>query len=301
MKVTCLGTGSPEPDPHRASAGYLVEVADARILLDCGGGVFDRLVQAGRAPRDITHIIFSHLHSDHMLDYARLVHAAWDMGGAPLQVFGPAPIAAITRKLFGADGVFAHDLTARTEHPASQAVWQARGGELPRPWPAPRVHEVPARASDLARPVCAGDGWQARACVVPHVQPYLDCLALRVESGDAAVVYSGDAGLCRALQALCADADLLLHWCYRLDGEETGDESDAPLFTRLSPGPRAIARMASRARVKHLLLTHLRPATDTAAGRAAALAMVREEFTGAAGIACDLMQIELPASPAPTP
>jgi ribonuclease Z len=109
----------------RASSGYLVEVGADRILLDCGGGVFDRLLQSGRRPSDITHIVFSHLHSNHMMDYARLVHAAWDEGGVPIKVYGPKPISAITEKLFGRDGVFAPDLVARTEHPASQEVWTA--------------------------------------------------------------------------------------------------------------------------------------------------------------------------------
>ena len=135
MKLTVLGSGSPEAYVRRASSGYLIEVGQDRILFDCGGGVFDNLLRAGLQPTDITHIVFSHLHSDHMMDYARLVHAAWDEGGAPIKVFGPAPIKAITQGYFGRDGVLAHDLRARTDLPQSQQVWVARGGTLPRRWP----------------------------------------------------------------------------------------------------------------------------------------------------------------------
>ena len=78
MIITCLGTGSPEPSLKRASSGYLVEVENKNILIDCGGGVFGRLLEAGLFPHQITHVIFSHLHSDHMLDYPRLIHAIWD-------------------------------------------------------------------------------------------------------------------------------------------------------------------------------------------------------------------------------
>ena len=99
MKITCLGTGSPEPHIRRASSGYLVEVGNDKILLDCGGGVVTRLIESGRLPSDITHLFFSHLHSDHMMDYARLVHCAWDEGSKPLLVHGPKPIAKITEKL----------------------------------------------------------------------------------------------------------------------------------------------------------------------------------------------------------
>ena len=39
MKITLLGTGSPEPTKRRASSGYMVEVADETLLFDCGGAL----------------------------------------------------------------------------------------------------------------------------------------------------------------------------------------------------------------------------------------------------------------------
>ncbi|MEM8951280.1 MAG: MBL fold metallo-hydrolase, partial [Pseudomonadota bacterium] len=74
MKLTILGSGSPEAYARRASSGYLLEVAGQRILFDCGGGVVSRLVEAGFRPSDIDYLFFTHLHSDHMIDYARLIH-----------------------------------------------------------------------------------------------------------------------------------------------------------------------------------------------------------------------------------
>ena len=51
MKITCLGTGTPESHmKQRASSGYLVEIGDDRILLDCGGGVVSRLIEARLSP-----------------------------------------------------------------------------------------------------------------------------------------------------------------------------------------------------------------------------------------------------------
>jgi len=131
-----------------------------------------------------------------MMDYARLVHAAWDESGAPLKIFGPRPIAAITDKLFGPEGVFAHDLRTRTELAPSQMVWLSRGGELPRPWPTPEVTEI--------RPGFSLDrrGLRVLSREVPHAQPVLDCMAFRVEAGQGSLVYSGDAGLCDGLERL---------------------------------------------------------------------------------------------------
>ncbi|MEL7099423.1 MAG: MBL fold metallo-hydrolase [Pseudomonadota bacterium] len=278
MKVTVLGSGSPEAYAPRASAGHLVEIGDTRILLDCGGGVFDRLLQAGFKPSEIDVICFTHLHSDHMMDYARLIHAAWDEGGAPVHVYGPAPIGAITDKLFGADGVFAHDLAARTEHSASQDVWQARGGTLPRPWPAPIVTEITPGFAH------SSGAWRLASCEVPHAQPHLTCMAFALSAGGKKLVYSGDAGMCNALEKLAVGADLLLHWCYRMS-----DQQDVPAFFKMAcPTPPEIAAMAQRTGARRLVLTHMREMNDTAEKQARALAEMKAAFDGPSSIAEDL-------------
>ncbi|MEM7270469.1 MAG: MBL fold metallo-hydrolase [Pseudomonadota bacterium] len=226
MRITCLGTGTPEPHVRRASSGYLIEVADDVILFDCGGGVFDRLVQAGKRPSDLTHIFFSHLHTDHFIDYGRLLHAAWDEGKADIQVIGPAPVAQITERLFGRDGAYAHDLIARTELPQSQQVWLARGGALPRDWPKPVLTEVEPGFS------WEGDGWRVTSCEVPHAQPFLTCMALRIDCHGRSFVFSGDAGRSKPLERLAEGADLLIHWLYALGSEESIQKSLKTISTR---------------------------------------------------------------------
>jgi len=283
MKITLLGTGSPEAHKDRASSGYLVECGDSKILFDCGGGVFDRLLQAGLQPGDITHLFFSHLHSDHMMDYARLVHAAWDEGAKPLSVFGPEPVQLINDRYFGAEGALSTDLIARTELQASQEVWTARGGELPRPWPAPDVTEIEPGFSFKHE-----DGWTIRCCAVPHAQPYLTCMAYRIDYGDRSFVFSGDAGICAELEALAQDCDLLLHWCYRA----TGDTRSA-MITALSPDPEQIAQLASRCNAKRLLLTHIRKNMDNPEAHDQMQQDMSCHFSGKAGVAADLMTIQL--------
>ena len=283
MKLTVLGSGSPEAYARRASSGYLLEIGATRILMDCGGGVVDRLVTAGYRPSDIDYLFFSHLHSDHMMDYARLVHEAWDEGGGPLKVFGPAPLRKITDRLFGPEGVFAFDLNARCELPGSKEVWQARGGTLPRPWPAPDVTEIaPGFAFD-------GDGWSLGSCTAPHAQPYLECLAFSVLAGGAKFAYSGDAGLTHELEAFYDNADVLLHWCYRLS-----DETDvSPFMKRTAPTPPDIAAMAARAGVKRLLLTHFRVHMDEDQKHNRALREMAEVFDNPSGIVEDLSVYEV--------
>ena len=282
MKLTILGSGSPEAYARRASSGYLISTGSERILFDCGGGVFDNLLRAGLAPADITHLVFSHLHSDHMLDYPRLVHAAWDEGAAPLKVYGPAPIAQITDAYFSTRGVLAHDLRARTELAPSQEVWLQRGGSLPRPWPQPQVSEISAGDQ------ITGKGWSIRSCQAPHAQPLLECLAFAIEAQGKKLVYSGDAGLCPQIEALANNADLLLHWCYRLDGEPASEAMAA-----MTPTPSQIGAFAHRAGVRALVLTHFRKHMDTPANYSAAQQNATTAFGQPVAIAEDLQTIEL--------
>jgi ribonuclease Z len=43
MRVTLLGTGTPFPNAERFGSAILIEVADKRLLFDCGRGVVIRL------------------------------------------------------------------------------------------------------------------------------------------------------------------------------------------------------------------------------------------------------------------
>ena len=282
MKITLLGTGSPEAYARRASSGYLIEIGSDVILLDCGGGVYDRLLQSGRLPSDVTHLFFTHLHSDHMIDYPRLVHGAWDEGGAPLQVWGPAPIAEITNRYFGPQGALAFDLTARTELSQSQDVWVARGGTLPRPWPTPVVTEITHGFSHQ------GDGWRLTSAKATHAEPLLDCMAFRIDAGGTSFVYSGDSGINDDVAALSQDADLLLHWCYRPEGARASAGMMA-----LAPTPSEIAQMAEKADVKRLILTHFRKSMDDPAAHKAAQDAATAHFSGPFSIAEDLQTVNL--------
>ena len=282
MIITCLGTGSPEPSLKRASSGYLVEVENKKILIDCGGGVFGRLLEAGLFPNQITHVIFSHLHSDHMLDYPRLIHAIWDGNNTLPKIYGPKPIKLINQRIFGKEGMLATDLIARTELPASQEVWISRGGNIPRPWPNPEILEIDENWNFV-------DGnLQIQSCLVPHAEPFLNCLGFRFDYKDKSVVFSGDSGLCQELEHLCKNTDLLVHWCYRMS-----NENDFPMISDKSPSAKQIAKMANKAGVKTLLLTHMRSHMDLDENQLQIKQELQDNFDGVSDVAEDLMKIKL--------
>ncbi|MCH2076022.1 MAG: hypothetical protein MK180_03920 [Rhodobacteraceae bacterium] len=123
---------------------------------------------------------------------------------------------------------------------------------------------------------------------MPHAQPWLLCLGFRLEADGKCLAYSGDARLCAGIERLSKNADLLIHWCYRSEGQTISPQLDAR-----SPTPSLIAQMSACVGVKRLLSTHIRVQMDEPAARAAALGALQDHFPREAGIAEDLDQITL--------
>jgi ribonuclease BN (tRNA processing enzyme) len=281
LKLTLLGTGTPAPSLKRQSSGYLLDVGGDVIVFDHGPGAHQRLLEGGRRAVEVTHAVFSHLHYDHCLEYPRLVLQRWDQGAdriPDLDVFGPPPIARMTSRLFDADGVYGPDIRARIEHQSSIDTFAARGGVPPRRRPAPRVKEV--APGDVIR----GDGWTMTVGHATHVQPYLECLAFRVDSDDGSFCYSGDSGPDESLVELARGVDVLLHMNHYFSGTEPSEAYHAACGNH-----RDNAVLARRAGVKTLVLTHLLDEIDRPEIRERILTEIAEEFDGRVVWGEDLM------------
>jgi len=272
MKLTLLGTGTPNPSLTRASSGYLVEAGGATIVFDHGPGAHHRLLETGTRAVDVSHLFFSHFHYDHCLDYPRLVLTRWDQGAdriPDLNVFGPSPLTRMTEQLFGADGVYNDDIRARIEHPASVETFAARGGHPPRRRPAPKTREL------ATGDVVDLDGVVVRTTEVPHVQPYLTCLAYRIEADGRTLVYSGDSGPSDDLVELASGCDVLVQMCHYRSGSVVGAE-----WQKGSCGHLEAADVAVRAGAGALVLTHLPSQIDVAGVRERIVSEIAEIYDG---------------------
>jgi ribonuclease BN (tRNA processing enzyme) len=67
MILTVLGRYGPYPRPGGACSGYLIEDGETRVLIDCGAGVYARLIEYLPA-RSLDAVVLSHLHFDHCSD-----------------------------------------------------------------------------------------------------------------------------------------------------------------------------------------------------------------------------------------
>lgn len=272
MRITLLGTGSPTPSVKRAGSGYLVETPSEVFVFDCGPGSYRRFLEAGKAPTAITQLFVSHWHYDHCTDLPHYVLQRWDQGAGKipeLKIHGPRPIRRVMAALFEKDGVFDSDLEARTRNEMSVAIYHARGGTGARERPRPVIAE--AEHGSVVR----GDDWTVRAIEVPHVQPYLRCLAYRLESEGHSLVYSGDSGPTDRMVSFCEGADVLIHMCHYLAGTELNES-----MARGCGSPRMIGALARDAGVKAVVLTHITEQIDQPGVREQVISEVCEIFEG---------------------
>ncbi len=285
MKITLLGTGSPTPMVNRASSGYLIEIGDEMIVFDHGAGAHENFLRTGKKVTDLNTFFFSHLHTDHCLDYARLVHSRWDMGAGQipeLTVFGPAYVQRMTDLLFGENGVFEPDLNGRINAPGSQRVFQNRGGTLPRRRPAPVIHQLHDGQ------VIESDNWKVTVREVYHQPGFIEAYGFRLETDEGVFVYSGDTGPCDGIEALAQDADLLVHMCYFISG------TFKPASDRLTAsGHMEIAHLAARANVKTLVATHFTPQMEPPGIREKCIGEMASVFSGRIVWGEDLMELSL--------
>lgn len=134
MKLTVLGCNGPYPAPGGACSGYLLQEGDTGVLLDCGAGVLAQL-EKHMPPQNLTAIVLSHLHYDHMSDMLPLIYRC---PGLPVYLPGaPAAVRALLENAFEL-----HDI--------------AQGGQIGclRMTACPGRHPVPAYAARFEN----GDG-----------------------------------------------------------------------------------------------------------------------------------------------
>jgi len=196
MRLTILGSGT-NVHPTRAAAGYVVQT-DQTMLLDFGPGTLHNLIKTGIDRHRIRHILFSHFHADHFSDFVTfffdaVYHSKFVGPRADLTLIGPRG----TRQLFG---------TILSTFPGfNTAAFRVR------------IREVAGRSFMVGKT-------RVLPRTVVH-SPRLHCVGYRLEHGDRALVYSGDAQYCPSLVRLCRGADV------------------AGLFvSRHQTGPRAHAR-----------------------------------------------------------
>lgn len=275
MKVTLLGTGCPVAHPRRAGPAALVEAAGARVLVDCGSMVTQRLVAAGCPGASVDALIVTHLHSDHLVDFYQLVVSSWHQGReAPWVVHCPETVVPVIE--------------------ATMQAWRSERDLRVAFERRPSAHglEVACRILAPGRRIVLG-GLEIEPVLVDH-GPVRPAYGLVFRSAGKCAVFSGDTTPSDALIAAGQGADLLVHevFIHRDMSPVPGRREPETIaavasYHTLSDEVGGVARaMGARA----LAVTHFVPPDFD---RGALLAEVGECYGGPVFIGEDLMQFDL--------
>src|SRR6478672_7002487 len=91
IAVQVLGSGAPGFVKDRANTSYLLWIGpQAKILIDAGGGAYVRFGQAGAKFSDLSMILVSHLHPDHISDLPGVLWSGRMTRSDTLPIIGPS-------------------------------------------------------------------------------------------------------------------------------------------------------------------------------------------------------------------
>ena len=103
MELTLLGTGCPSVDHKRLGPSNLVSTKTAKILVDCGSGITQRLHELKVSSANIDALLFTHLHSDHAVDLYQLIISSWHSYRIkPWKIYGPKGTKKFVNKIMDA-------------------------------------------------------------------------------------------------------------------------------------------------------------------------------------------------------
>ena len=197
IRVTLLGTGTPEASPDRYGPSTLVEAGDEKLIFDAGRGATIRLAQAEVPLTNIT-VFLTHLHSDHINGLGDL----WATGymapifrDKPLKIFGPTGIAELTG---GLKMAFQPDIDIRSVEMATRGLPFHLSGTA-----------FDATEVDRDGVVFDKGGVKVTAIRVKHAEN--KAFGYRVDYGGRSVVISGDTSLSKNLMKKARGADLIIH------------------------------------------------------------------------------------------
>ena len=273
LTVTLLGTGGPIPDPHRAGPATLVAGGSEQYLVDAGRGVLMRLAAIGSGPAQLSAVLLTHLHSDHITDLNDVITTRWIMTfePAPLTIVGPVGTRQVVDHILESLGP---DIAYRITHHQ----------DLDYPPPV-EVIEVTKEESDL-------DGEVRVTCAPTDHKPVEPTVAFRFDYGGSSVVAAGDTVPCRGLDRLCEGAQALVHTAIRKDIISTIPIQRVLDTLDYHSSPGEAAQTAARAGMQTLVLTHYFPPFAAGAGDEYR-ALAAEHFDGAIEVGEDLHRVNI--------
>lgn len=255
MDITVLGTGSPIPDPQRSGTALVVDTGTEPILVDCGPGAVESLVETSINPKNTNNVLFTHQHMDHNASFFQFAIASWLLGRRNLTVYGPE---GTSRLIDAMHHVYELDFEYR------ESLGRSLKG----------LEDIEVVESLESFPITIGDCHISALPVDHSIKTY--AYRFDDQSTGTSFVFSGDTTAVDGLADFASGADVLLQDCCIgpfLDDPpedkpvwENFFDPDEQYLERLNEvhcGPAECGEIAADAGVDTLVLTHLTPYLDT--------------------------------------
>lgn len=271
LSVMVLGSGGPEATASgRASAGYLIFTdGRPRILMDVGGGTYQRLAASGANIKDLDIILLSHLHADHTGDLTPVIKTLYfhnNRAGTgrttPVHIYGPrengVPFPNTTIPQYPSTSTYAHDhyaLPAGSERYLNIFATAISQGASKFSY---QAHDLNSdvTGAEVETVLSGSDGLVVKAIAVDHGP--VPAVAFRIEYKGHSLVYSGDTKSTGPnMITLAQGADMLIYDTAIMD-----DLPLIPVFHVLHTAPTRLGEVALAANVKQLVLSHITAVTE---------------------------------------
>jgi ribonuclease BN (tRNA processing enzyme) len=260
-RIITLGTtAGPLPRKDRAQSSNLLIVNGTIYLIDAGDGVTRRIVQAGVNFRRVGTIFITHNHSDHMAGLATLLDAQWEYNRhESTNVYGPPGTERVVKAGLEYFTVNAEIRTTENKITPLSKIFVGHDvgiGQIYR---------------DANIKVTAVENTHFH---IPKTSPYYGkhkSYSYRFETSDRVVVFTGDTGPSEAVTKLATGADVLVSEV--LNAEEIKQRRiKSGVWQKMPPTeqvafmkhltsehvtPTQVGKMAAKAGVKTVILTHL--------------------------------------------
>ena len=274
-KLIVLGSGTPNPDPDRAGSAYAVVVNETPYLIDFGPGIIRRAASLSppwggeikaMTVKNFEHAFLTHIHSDHSSGLADLLLTPWIMGrDKKLNLYGPKGLEQMASSTLEA---FKDDIDYRIygTQPSNNVGYKFNFHLL---------------AEGL---VYEDENISVEAFKVSHGS-FNDAYGFRFTSKDRVIVFSGDTGPSKTLEKFASGADILVHEVYSVAKFKEKTKDWQNYHKNHHTSSYEVAKIASRAKPKLLLLSHI---LFWGATNDEILEEIKEFYDGGVGIAEDM-------------
>ena len=182
LTFACLGSSGAVPTAARDTTALIVRSGRTACLVDVGGSPVQKLRRVGLDPVELTAVVVTHTHPDHIYGLPALIQCLLILGRkAPLPVYCRVEHVVLVKRLLGLFGLFDEGL----EVPIMPVV----------PREGVRVLATP----DLV------------VTASPNVHGRMPNLAVRLDAGERSLVYSSDTRPCAEVERLARGATVLVH------------------------------------------------------------------------------------------